>query len=226
MIICNTEIHLRAPLTHTGDPYSPPISISSSKSRITSYVGGGGNSQEKMFWLKKKVSQVLFWIKGWTDRHEKSLYTTNVDKINKILSYLVKLLGQQNLSNVSLLMHFFHFYHRIFHNPMIFLQILPYNQIHLPVDLDDLKQIKQINKSTKKIKKKYSVEPVFFLPTVKWPMTTRQWIHSFLPPPQEKWSNFLLPPRKNWAQKHVFWESKKITIIFNAKTFPAPPRTK
>ena len=34
------------------------------------------------------------------------------------------------------------------------------------------------------------------------------------------------PPRKNWAQKHVFWESKKITVIFKAKTFPAPPQDK
>ena len=51
-----------------------------------------------------------------------------------------------------------------------------------------------------------------------------QWIHVFLPPGKMvKFSPAPPPPRKNWAQKHVFWESKKITVIFKAKTFPAPP---
>ena len=50
-----------------------------------------------------------------------------------------------------------------------------------------------------------------------------QWIHSFLPPGKMVKFSPAPPPRKNWAQKHVFWESKKITVIFKAKTFPAPP---
>ena len=101
MIICNTEIRLRAPLTHTGDPAFFPHQSQALKVGSHLRFGGGGskNDQKKtvlgslkeiayfyvvffcFFWKTEKVSQ-FFMLLG------NSFVILYVTKINYVIEYL------------------------------------------------------------------------------------------------------------------------------------------
>ena len=71
MIICNTEIRLRAPLTHTGDPAFLPHQSQALKagSHLIFFFWGGGGL--------KKIFLPKFVFSG--DHEKKKLFFLNVD---------------------------------------------------------------------------------------------------------------------------------------------------
>ena len=64
MIICNTEIRLRAPLTHTGDPAFFPHQSQALKAGSHLIFGGGGYctvSRIAHFFYSKNPGGILIW---------------------------------------------------------------------------------------------------------------------------------------------------------------------